>query len=999
MNKIYYKAVVPLLFMVFGTASLMAQTTISGTVNDGGTKETIGGVNVVVKGKVIGTISDVSGKFSLKVNQAPPLTLVFSFIGFRTQELEIKDANTAGLEITLEEESLLGQEVVVSASRAEESILKSPVSIEKMDILSVQQTSSDNYYKGLANLKGVDVTTSSVNFQIINARGFNSTGNTRFVQLTDGMDTQAPALNFPIGNLNGPSELDVESVEMIPGAASALYGPNAFNGILLVKSKSPFEYQGLSAFVKLGANHIGDSQLDTEGQAGSSGLIGPGGAQPMYEGAIRYAKAFNNKFAFKVALAYSQATDWYGTNLKDRNANLNNASGLNPNPGADRLHNFGDEVGTNLAFLGLSSAFASGVTAAGLGAFLPYLPNQQVNRTGYSEQYLVDYNAKNLKANVALHYRITDKIELIGQWSYGAGTSVYTGAQRYSLKDFSINQMKLELKGDNFFLRGYTTAENSGDSYIADLSGVLVNRTWKGDTQWFGDYSANYLGALAQSGFNPAAGIDPTIAQQQAAHAAGRAAADVGRLLPGTQGFEDAKLKARQGIIPTGSLFADKTALYHYEGQYNFKNQIKFMELMVGASFRYYELKSNGTIFPDGPGNAITIQETGGYIQGAKKIFSDKLKITGSVRYDKNQNFDAQINPRISAVFSPTDKTNFRVSVQTGFRNPTTQGQHIDLDVLTNRLLGGLPYYAQKYDIFTNAYNQASVNEYIAKLSQNLSSPAYIASLGGRANAGLAIGDPATLALLKPVATFQPVKPEQVRSIEVGYKGLLGDKLLVDVAYYYNSYTNFITQLFLRKASGPIDQNVPAGAGFLFDSRTEGNIRSAQTLLTPGTFALQPGETPQQNSYSIYTNFTEEVTSQGVAAGFEYSLPKGYRFTGNYNWNKLNTKLTPGFLAEFNTPEHKFNVGFANRKVTDKIGFNVNYRYQNAFLWESSFGQGNVPAVGTVDAQVSYKLKNIKSMIKIGGSNITNERYVLNYGGPTLGAIYYVSITFDELMN
>jgi iron complex outermembrane recepter protein len=997
MLKLYSKAVIPLILCLVVTANLFAQSSVSGTVSDGATKETLAGVNIVVKGKVVGTITNVNGEYNLKINQEPPFTLVYSFIGFRTQEIEVKDANTTGLNVTLEEETLLGQEIVVSASRAEESIMKSPVSIEKMDILAVQQTGADNYYKGLANLKGVDVTTSSVNFQIINARGFNSTGNTRFVQLTDGMDTQAPALNFPIGNLNGPSELDVESVEMIPGAASALYGPNAFNGILLVKSKSPFEYQGLSAFAKLGVNHVGDSQLDTEGQAGASGKIGPGGAQPMQEYALRYAKAFNNKFAFKVALSYMQATDWYGTNQRDKAAIQNTTTGINP--GAERVHSFGDEVGTNVALLGLSSAFTTGINAAGLGSFLPYLPNQVVSRTPYQEQFLVDYNAKNLKANVALHYRITDKIELIGQWNYGGGTSVYTGAQRYSLKDFFINQAKLELKGDNFFLRGYTTAENSGDSYIADLTGVLVNRAWKSDSQWFGDYSAGYLTALAQGGFNPALGQDPSAALINAAHLAGRANADNGRFLPGSQQFEDAKRTARSAVIPGGSLFADKTAMYHYEGQYNFKNQVKFMELMVGASFRYFDLQSNGTIFPDGPNNKITIQETGAYVQAAKKVLDDKLKITGSVRYDKNQNFNAQFNPRISAVFSPTEKHNFRVSLQTGFRNPTTQAQHIDLNVLTARLLGGLPYYAQKYDIFNNAYTQASVNDYTRTLTQNLANPAYVAGLGGRANAGLALGDPSTLARLQPITGFSPVKPEQVRSIEVGYKGLIGDKILFDIAYYYNSYTNFITQLFLRKAAGPIDASVPQTPGFIFDPRTEQNVRNAQTLLTPGSFSTVPGGPLVENSFSTYTNFNQEVTSQGIAAGLEYSLPKGYRLTGNYNWNRLNTALTPGFLAEFNTPEHKFNLGFGNRKLTDKIGFNVNYRYQNAFLWESTFAQGIVPEVGVVDAQISYRLKDIKSMIKIGGSNLTNERYVLNYGGPTLGAVYYVSITFDELMN
>ncbi len=280
MNRIYLlRWIAPLLFVVLSAATLRAQTTISGTVTDAA-GESLAGVNIVVKGSVVGTITDIDGKYNLKVSKAPPLTLVFSFIGFASQEIEIKDANTPALDIKLEEQTLLGQEVVVSATLDEESIMKSPVSIEKMNIIDVQTTPSDNYYKGLANLKGIDVTTSSVNFQILNARGFNSTGNTRFIQLTDGMDTQAPALNFPIGNLNGPSELDVESVEMIPGSASALYGPNAFNGAVLVKSKSPFEYQGLSMFAKLGMNNVGDSDLNSEG----AGKIGPGGAKPMYEG-------------------------------------------------------------------------------------------------------------------------------------------------------------------------------------------------------------------------------------------------------------------------------------------------------------------------------------------------------------------------------------------------------------------------------------------------------------------------------------------------------------------------------------------------------------------------------------------------------------------------------------------------------------------------------------------------------------------------------------------
>jgi len=93
-------------------------------------------------------------------------------------------------------------------------------------------------------------------------------------------------------------------------------------------------------------------------------------------------------------------------------------------------------------------------------------------------------------------------------------------------------------------------------------------------------------------------------------------------------------------------------------------------------------------------------------------------------------------------------------------------------------------------------------------------------------------------------------------------------------------------------------------------------------------------------------------------------------------------------------------VSFGNRKVTDKIGFNVTYRWQSEFEWQSSFTipeNGNVPAYSTTDAQVTFRLSSLKSMLKIGGSNLMNKMYIQSLGGPNIGAIYYVSLTFDEM--
>ena len=931
--------------------ALAQTTTISGTVKDAVTQESLIGVNILVKGQVIGTISDLAGNFNLKVNQPPPFMLVFSMVGYASHEINITNRTTTDLAVNLSEQTILGQEIVVSASRVEESILQSPISIEKMDILAIRNNPADTYYKAIANLKGVDATSSSINFQILNARGFNSTGNTRFVQLTDGMDTQAPALNFPIGNLNGPSELDVESLELIPGASSALYGPNAFNGILLVQSKSPFDYQGLSAFYKQGVNHIG-------GRAGE-----PQSAQPMYEGSIRYAHAFNNKLAFKLNASFMQAEDWYGTDMTDLNEAYQ--GDLPVNPGENRVHVFGDEVSNNIGLL----RNLAGIQAI-FGPYANSLPDQVVSRTGYDERTIVDYGAKNYKFNGAIHYRITDKSELSYTLNYGSGTSVYTGAQRYSLNNFDIFQHKLELRRDNFFLRGYTTRENSGDSYIADLTGVNINSEWKDNTSWFTEYTVGYLQSLMGQGVAP--GDFGTVDQQAAAHNTARSVADEGRFLPGSTEFENAKNKVASDFIPAGSLFNDRSRMYMAEGQYDFKNELDFMDLQVGASYRLYELRSNGTIFADVEGNDITIEELGAFAQASQKVAADKVKLMGSLRFDKNENFSGQLSPRLSAVYTEGN-SNIRAAFQTGFRNPTTQGQHIDLNVVAARLIGGLPYYREKYNIFENSFSQASVNDYIAAVS-----------------AGKSPIDPTATALLQQVESLPDLKPEKVKSFEVGYKGLLSsNRLLIDVAYYYNIYNDFIAQTAVRKASGPV---YPGAA----PNTTEGaiNATNAPSLLTPIT---TPG---MENTFQTYTNLEdEEVRAHGAALGLAYNLPKNFSLGANYNFNNLLIEIDPNYLNDFNTPKHKVNFSFGNRRIGKNLGFNVTYRYQSQFRWESNFAIGDVPEIHNVDAQVSYTLDSLKSILKLGGSNVLNSRYFQNYGGPTLGAIYYLSITFDELLN
>lgn len=967
-----------LLFFLSATSGVFAQNvTISGSVTDADTKEPLIGVNIAVKGKLVGTVTDSRGNFTLTTATPLPFVLVVSAVGYETQETSIS-ASQSDVNISLKEQVIMGQEVVVSASRMEESILQSPVSIEKMDIRSIRETPAASFYEALANVKGIDLNTQSLTFRSVNTRGFNANGNARMVQIVDGMDNQAPGLNFSVGNIVGMSELDVESVEVLPGASSALYGPNAIQGIILMNSKSPFQYQGLSTIVKTGVMNLGRSGVDPN---------------PLQDYSFRYAKAFNNKFAFKVNASYLRAQDWQATDIRDKNADLWEQSNRVSNPNYNGVNMYGDENSGNLQAVASNPAFISAVLnpiSGATGLSIPQLqgliPNQLVTRTGYQERDLVNYTTESLKFNGALHYRVSENVEAILQGNYGTGTTVYTGIDRYSLTGFNLSQFKAEIKGADFFVRAYTTQERSGDSYAAGTLGVLLNEAYSpSQAQWFPTYTAAFLQARLGG------------ASEEQAHLSARGLADQNRLIPGTPQFNDAKNQITATPLPQGARFTDKTNLYHLEGMYNFNKLISFAEVIVGANYRIYDLNSEGTLFlVDNDGREFNINEYGGYIQASKRLLAEKLKLTGSIRYDKNENFKGQYSPRLSAVYTAAKTHNFRVSYQTGFRIPTTQDQYINLNTPQARLIGGLPVFRDRYNMINNpVYSRDNLSAFGQSIQAIASTPATIgqatqivqaqvasgqisnnqqAILAAIQQTALAIGYQGSLSVLQPYQ-FKEFRPEQVQSYEIGYKSLIGNKLMIDAYYYYNVYKNFNGQQIVLQ-SNPV----------------EGPSSPLALIGLAGTRQI----------YAFPENSTGIITSQGWALGLDYALPKGYTIGGNVAYNALIKGDDNLAQTQFNTPRYRSNVTFGNREVIKNVGFNIVWRWQDAFLWESSFtlpaANTIVPAFNTFDAQVSYKIAPIKSILKIGGSNIFNRYYTQAFGNPAVGGLYYISLTFDELL-
>lgn len=933
-----------LLFCAMG----FAQSTIKGKVTDE-LNLPVPGASIIIVGESVGTTADNYGNFALSTQKNPPFMIEVSSIGFTPKRVDIR-SKTQTVNVSLAEDNQELGEVVVSASRAPERILESPVTIERMGMKEVKNTTSPTFYEGLENMKEVHFNTSSFNFKSINTRGFATISNTRFMQLVDGMDNSSPALNFVLGNLIGLSDLDVHSVELLPGASSALYGANAFNGILFMNSKNPFEYPGISAYVKRG--------ITTHEIAGNNEFLDFG---------VRAAWAFTPHFAAKANFTYMRATEWIAADERDINGGL---IGHVNNRNYDGLNYYGDEASN-------------------------FVPNVgTISRDGYREQDLNDNQINNMKFDGSIHIRpwatssnaYWQNLEVIAQHKIGLGNTVYQGGSRYALRNFYMNQTRAEVTNKNFFLRGYLSAEDAGDSYDMRFAALNINRRAKSDIDWFTDYATAFLQSQVALGFN---------GTQADAFARGFATHNINntqlplvpsgqaQFQPGTPEFANALADVRLSAdVTNGALFKDQSRIWHGDWNYNFRDHISVVDLQVGGSYRSYVLNSQGTIFTDYDGK-IRYDEYGIYTQIQKKFMEDRLKFTGSIRYDKSELFDGQFSPRVSLVYSAGERKNhnFRASFQTGFRNPTTQDLFIGLNVGVRALVGSafsnLDRYSETYNT-TTAFNNITLSAAGANVLG--SNSVNISGVNAYNNAYTSESVQAFLLSnntndLIAVKT-NLVKPEQVKAFELGYKSIINGFGL-DVNGYYNIYNDF--------NSGA--RVVTPFYGIAGNDVT--NIDNSNAI-----DAIRRGD---RRTFDLYTNTSAEITSYGAGLGLSKKIYKDFELSANYNWAKFDYDDTvdPAFRPMFNTPEHRAKFGVANDNLFKNFGLGVNGRWWSEYEWEATFADGTIPSTFVLDAQMSYAIPGLNSVIKLTASNIGNNDYLQVIGAGRIGQIYTASITIN----
>ncbi len=917
------------------TAQLMGQITLTGSVTDGANGEPLINASVVIKGTTEGTVTDFDGAFSLSTRQSLPLVLQISYIGYTEQEITVSDAR-AKIKVQMSEDAVTISTVEVKGRRISERQRQSPLTVETLDNIAIRETPAANFYDGLGSLKEVDLTAASLGFKIINTRGFNSTSPVRSLQLIDGVDNQSPGLNFSLGNFLGASELDVNAVNLVIGAASAFYGPNAFNGVISMESKDPYLHQGLSAMVKVGERNL-------------------------LEGGFRWAQALKNKeglpfMAYKLNFFHFRANDWVADNYDpvfDTPAAADNPGGY------DAVNIYGDEYQS-------ANDLSRSLSTPGLGI---------IHRRGYREIDLVDYDSDNTKLGAAFHFRLDPKKdlqspELIAASNFSTGTTVYQGDNRFSLRDIRFYQHRLEIrKRDHYFFRVYATHEDAGNSYDPYFTALLLQTNAKKNNDWRTDYinywQLNVAPELREKeGFpNPLDFIGRPVEYRAAlntflgqpdiqdflrtAHGETSEYALTGNPItpsfdfyePGTQRFQDEfnRITSRISYSEGGTRFYDKSALVHAHGEYRFNDVVKRgaitdFDIITGANFRQYMPDSRGSILLDTNGRVIRNSEFGLYGGGTMEINS-RLKLSASLRLDKNQNFDPLFSPAASAVYTPNENTTLRASFSSAIRNPTLNDQYLFYNVGRAILIGNL-------DGFQNLLTIESLRDFVGT------------------------GNSDTLSYFD----IAPIRPERVRTFELGYRTTLFERIYMDATYYYSFYRDFI--------------------GFNFG--VDATIVNNQLI--------------DAQAYRVAANATDRVTTQGFSIGLNYYFAKYFVVNGNYSWNTLNTQTDDPIIPAFNTPEHKFNMGLAGRDVTlnlgglqiKNIGFNVNYKWVEGFLFEGSPQfTGFIPSYDLLDAQVNWRSDKINTTFKLGASNVLNNQVFQTYGGPRIGRLAYFSALYE----
>lgn len=965
-------------FVMLASATMLAQTTITGVIKDAQTGETLLGANVKVSGKAIGTTSDFDGKFLLKVNDVPPFTIEISMLGFKATSVEITKNNQEVM-VSLEEDSTSLEEIVFSASRRRQKVQEAPASVSIItpkDILNSANVVDP--VMNLANIAGVQIQQQSANSINIEMRAGSGIFGTSTFPILDYRYLVTPASGQFNNYQTGMSNIDIQRVEVVRGAASALYGPGVTSGVVHFMSKSAIDYPGTTVEMLGGT-------LNTTGMT------------------VRHAfKNDNDKFGFKVNVRYQKGTDFE----------------LDPVADADFIASQQTSISQPAIVNGRVDPTQPGETLLTLS---------DLDDNGDGNPIATEY--KNYSANVHLEFRPTDNTTAFLSGGFASGGGLMFNSQGIGYSQGKDYWTQARIQSGGLFAQVFYNYNNGGDA---------ENPTFL------------YASGLRQ-------------------------------------------------VAKRSSLEAQL--------QYNFDIP-KFLNsnFTIGSDYRNTKSDSANTLFGINEDRDDYII-TGAYLQGTS-VISDKLELTYAGRYDKFNFIDeGAFAPRVALVFKADENHTFRASFNRANTGPTALQQNIDFPVsvlapgIADVWLSGqyapqvfpdnptidlavpglpdLPYGATSFPLAYayGAVAQPTLQALYGGLAGNPLLPVvqnffngYVPSGGTGQLVGYNLfnGEP----MDELVGTGRSAI-ETLNSFEVGYKGLIANKLSVALDVYtyerkgFTQFTAIGPTFNLVGADIANDLGAQVGADFASDPGVIGAVTGAvqaqytaagipQAIwdtgapagaLFPGSPAIAPigtvingtiataagavggaftqGGAAFEGAVSpLYPIFgTVETTSVPQGDGLMH-IPAGYRrFDGatrshfgadlameyflnddvtlwlNTSWLSQ-TEWIPGesnddglpFSSYLNAPKFKYRAGVQYAK--DKVRGAIAFQHDDSFNSNQGFFSGEVQEKNLFDVNIGYNVSdNLK--LDLSATNVLDQKYRAFPNMPVIGRRTVLKLTFD----
>jgi iron complex outermembrane receptor protein len=685
-------------FLLFANF-MMAQTTISGSVVDSETQETIPGANVIVMGSNTGTATDFDGNFILNTSAELPFTLEISSIGFDSQQIEVTSADQK-ISVTLNAGQNL-DEVIISASRRAEKMQDAPASVSLISARELKNSPNvTDPVRNLVNIPGVQIQQQSANSLNIEMRAGSGVFGTSTFPILDYRYLVTPSAGSFLSYQTGLSNIDIERIEVVRGAASALYGPGVTSGVVHFLTKKPIDYPGTTV----------------EMYGGNLSSVG---------GSVRHAARNESKtFGYKINARYNRGDDF----------------NLDPVEDADFISTFQSSVRQPAIKNNVVDATQVGTTL---------LSSSDLDPDGDGNPLASEY--ENFSVNAHLEFRPNDNTSGVIAGGLNSGGGLFFNSQG----------------------AGYT----QGNDYWAQA------RLQKG-------------GLFAQAYYNYNDGGN----------------AENPTFLYGTGYRQVAKRTSLEAQI-----------------QYNF-DAPNFLDsnFTFGADYRNTGSDSEYTLYGRNDDDDPYVI-TGIYGQGTSRL-GDKIDLTYALRYDQfNFVEEGAIAPRIAMVYKMSPRSSLRVSYNVATFGPSALQTYIDFPVSTlapgvlDVWLSGqidqqnfapdagielsgqgvtLPYGTSSLPLAIpyGAVAAPSIAGLIGILQSSPDTAPLVPSVQNFFNS---YGGPAlnkTTGTLSPYNLFngEPMntltgtdsaKIGTLKSWEVGYKGLLGDKwsLGVDVYTYERS--------------------------------------------------------------------------------------------------------------------------------------------------------------------------------------------------------------------